>query len=187
MRSHSPVLAANAFSFQRADAGLLYGQDLLIETLAALVPPQGALSNVGLVIHQAQPETAHGHEFAGVQERARALGVQDRVFWVHDSAPFGPTLVRADALLRPTSTDGDAVSVREALHLGVPVVASAVVQRPPGVIAVAEREPTRWALAVTQALAAAAGAPCEVPQDDSFATIWALYQRLTGPSTATPR
>ena len=35
-----------------------------------------------------------------------------------------------DVLLKPTNTDGDAISVREALYLGVPVVASDVVERP---------------------------------------------------------
>jgi glycosyltransferase involved in cell wall biosynthesis len=44
------------------------------------------------------------------------------------------TLRRATVFLRPTRFDGDSLSVREALALGVPVVASATDFRPPGVV-----------------------------------------------------
>ena len=39
-----------------------------------------------------------------------------------------------DVFLRPTLEDGDSISVREALSLGVPVVASRVGTRPAGAI-----------------------------------------------------
>jgi glycosyltransferase involved in cell wall biosynthesis len=39
-----------------------------------------------------------------------------------------------DVFLRPTLEDGDSISVREALSLGVPVVASRVGARPAGAI-----------------------------------------------------
>jgi len=43
------------------------------------------------------------------------------------------TLKRAAVLLRPTLFDGDSLSVREALALGVPVVATSIEFRPEGV------------------------------------------------------
>ena len=46
------------------------------------------------------------------------------------SEEFCPILTISDLFLRPTLTDGDAVSIREALYLGVPVVASNAVKRP---------------------------------------------------------
>ena len=42
----------------------------------------------------------------------------------------------ADVMIRTTLYDGDSISVREALHLGVPVIASDTVFRPEGVILV---------------------------------------------------
>lgn len=42
-------------------------------------------------------------------------------------------MARCDAFIRPTTHDGDAISVREALVLGVPCVASNVCARPAGV------------------------------------------------------
>ena len=43
-------------------------------------------------------------------------------------------MARFDLMVRPSTTDGDSVAVREALWCGVPVVASDCVRRPPGVI-----------------------------------------------------
>src|SRR5947209_1579274 len=41
---------------------------------------------------------------------------------------------KSDVFVRPTFRDGDAISVREALTLGVPVVASRVGNRPDGAV-----------------------------------------------------
>jgi hypothetical protein len=41
--------------------------------------------------------------------------------------------MRCDLLLRTTRYDGDSISVREALHLGIPVIATDNEMRPPGV------------------------------------------------------
>jgi glycosyltransferase involved in cell wall biosynthesis len=40
----------------------------------------------------------------------------------------------SDVFVRPTFTDGDSISVREALSLGIPVIASDCVERPDGVV-----------------------------------------------------
>lgn len=46
--------------------------------------------------------------------------------------PFVSVLSYADAFIRNTSTDGDSISIREALGMGVPVIATDVVDRPNG-------------------------------------------------------
>lgn len=45
-----------------------------------------------------------------------------------------PLFKKSIVLLRPTTTDGDSLSVREALHFGSSVIATDVVERPEGVI-----------------------------------------------------
>jgi len=50
------------------------------------------------------------------------------------SVDFRALLPRMSVYLRPTSTDGNSVAVLEALHAGVPVLASDAVPRPDGVI-----------------------------------------------------
>jgi len=70
----------------------------------------------------------------------------------------------SDVFLRPTLADGDSVSVREALGLGRPVIATTVARRPPGVRLV----PPADAAALAQAMAEAKEArarPAEPPAD----------------------
>lgn len=57
----------------------------------------------------------------------------DLVFMV-GQYEFWPIYRYLDCFLRLTSTDGDSVSVKEALHYGCPVVATDVVPRPDGVV-----------------------------------------------------
>ena len=40
----------------------------------------------------------------------------------------------SDAVIRATATDGDSLSIREALYLGKPIIATNCVTRPEGVI-----------------------------------------------------
>jgi glycosyltransferase involved in cell wall biosynthesis len=66
---------------------------------------------------------------------ALAEGVAPGKVRVHRSlspSDFQTLLISADVLLRPTQTDGDSLVVREALSVGVSVVASDAVSRPSG-------------------------------------------------------
>jgi glycogen synthase len=63
-------------------------------------------------------------------------------------------LARSDLYVRPTRADGDSISVREALHLGLPVVASAVGVRPPGVYLFEPGDSAALAHSIQTALAA---------------------------------
>lgn len=63
-----------------------------------------------------------------------------------------PAFRMAVLYLRPTLVDGDAVSVREAMAAGVPVVASDVVARPEGVSTLPLDE-RRWTIAIEETLA----------------------------------
>jgi glycosyltransferase involved in cell wall biosynthesis len=63
-------------------------------------------------------------------------------------------MVQCDALVRTTWYDGDAVSVREALHFGLPVIASDNGMRPPGVHLIPARDPNALTIAIETVLAA---------------------------------
>jgi hypothetical protein len=60
-------------------------------------------------------------------------GVRDRVLIVF-GLPLTPAFRHDVVVVRATRTEGDALSVREALHAEVAVVASDVVDRPPGTV-----------------------------------------------------
>lgn len=52
--------------------------------------------------------------------------------FVPELDPYVAYMAALSVFVRPTTTDGDALSIREAISLGVPVVASSVVFRPNG-------------------------------------------------------
>jgi glycogen(starch) synthase len=81
--------------------------------------------------------------------------------------------------LRTTLYDGDAISVREALHLGTPVVATDTAPRPPEVTLVCPRDPKGLADAIGRRLATGPVKTTGVPLDDSpLAAVLALYEEL---------
>jgi glycogen synthase len=76
-------------------------------------------------------------------------------------------IARADLMLRTTLYDGDAVSVREALHLGTPVIASDNGMRPAGVHLIPKADLQALRQAIEDRLAQPARAKYESGGDDS--------------------
>jgi glycosyltransferase involved in cell wall biosynthesis len=100
-----------------------YGIELLIEALSLLAQQ---FPHIGCAI------LGSGDGQLQLQELAARHGVAERLLWLGD-LDHGRCLsiIKTSQLfVRPTLADGDAVSVREAIHLGVPVVASDVGARP---------------------------------------------------------
>ena len=92
------------------------------------------------------------------------------------SAALG-LMARSDAFLRPTTHDGDSISVREALALGVPCVASDVCTRPEGTRVFTSEDPQALARTVHEAVAAG---PALHPTLDAGPELLALYTELAG-------
>lgn len=93
----------------------------------------------------------------------------------------------ADIVLRTTLYDGDAISVREALHLGTPVIASDNGMRPAGVHLIPKQDGPALVAAIDHALVAARGTSHRVADggEDNLATLVRLYERLTDASAPT--
>ena len=90
-------------------------------------------------------------------------------------------LARCDAFLRTTWYDGDAVSVREALHFGTPVIASDNGMRPAGVTLVPASNLDSLVDAVTHQLAVGKGPrPTNRPDDSGIRAVVELYKELAG-------
>ena len=58
----------------------------------------------------------------------------DNVLFITEPHSFYSLMKCSDVMIRATATDGDSLSVREALHLGIKVLATDCVDRPDGVI-----------------------------------------------------
>ena len=104
-----------------------YGFDLLVSALARLRRLYPSLGCLVMGSGEQRPEAENRIREAGLEENILLLGDMDH--------PRCLALLSAsDVFLRPTLRDGDSISVREALCLGVPVVASRVGARPAGAI-----------------------------------------------------
>lgn len=117
---HSPVLLSVA--------GLEPEYDLPLQ-IEALGEVRKRFSDAGLAI------LGSGSLYEEIRSRIASSGYADHILLCGD-VPHAMTLraiSSANMMLRTTLYDGDAISVREALHLGTPVVASDNGMRPAGV------------------------------------------------------
>jgi glycosyltransferase involved in cell wall biosynthesis len=120
------------------------------------------------------------------QVGARAAG--DHVLLCGD-VPHAATMraiAVADVLLRTTLYDGDAISVREALHLGTPVVATENGMRPAGVTIVPISDPVALQAAIERVLASPRRARSEsvTPDESNLEAVLRVYEELAPGSTA---
>jgi len=113
----------------------LYGLDMLIELVRKL---KDRGYNVSLLIGLLGTELENHNEksyYEGLKNKINEYNIQNyiMIFEVKDTE-FYPILKKSKLFLRPTNTDGDAVSIREALYYKIPTIASDVVKRPEGTI-----------------------------------------------------
>jgi len=88
---------------------------------------------------------------------------------------------RANLMLRTTLFDGDAVSIREALHLGTAVIASDNGMRPSGVHLIPKSDLAALLRAIEDRLAQPAASKADPGGDDSnLQAVLDFYCELTG-------
>jgi len=129
IESHNPIISANAFKIIFHKGEDLYGIDMCVDLCSEL---KNSYGNIGFVF--ALPDINNHRYFEKMQNRIKDKGIGDNFLFITKQYNFYPILMKSDLFVRPTNTDGDAVSVRESLHFRVPVVASDTVQRPDGTI-----------------------------------------------------
>jgi glycosyltransferase involved in cell wall biosynthesis len=90
-------------------------------------------------------------------------------------------IAASDVFLRTTLYDGDSVSVREALQLGVPVVATDNGMRPAGVHLIPRSDPEALRRAITTVFSDRSARVSPPPRgDDSVGRVFELYAALLG-------
>lgn len=153
----------------------IYGLETAIDSFAVLAPGRPDLQ---LAIFLGAPPRSRreSERLKGLIGRA-GEGEVGRRIGVFCGEPMAPALPLTAVYLRPTLTDGDAVSVREALAAGTPVLASDVVRRPAGVVTVGAG-PADWAGAIARSLAGPRSAPAAGAAADPVAALLAIYGQL---------
>jgi glycosyltransferase involved in cell wall biosynthesis len=127
------VLVAAAYGVQFLDDGReLYGLDMIVQAFTTLARDREDL-RLAIFLARRQPGPKARRHLARLQRRLEQARLRDRALIVF-GLPLLPALRSNVIFVRPTRAEGDAVSVREAQSVGIPVVASDVVPRPPGVV-----------------------------------------------------
>lgn len=126
LADHDPLLSAVGWIGHKFDGEDVYGLDLLTDLTESLMNDHPRLGMVFCV----NGGDAHEIESA-VKQVSERLGNAFR--FETELTNVLPVLRSSLIFLRPTNTDGDAVSIREALHVGTPVIASDAVPRPSAV------------------------------------------------------
>ncbi len=175
---HSPVLSSYGFRLWLDDQGIdVYGIDMCIELIREL---KVEFPRIGLVV--CIPDIQLHDYFAELKSRVMLYGLESNVVFVTSPLEEGYPLWQAsDLYIRATNTDGDALAIREALSLVVPVVASDASPRPEGVILFRSRDAESLLREVKRALRdndaiKSQLATCCV--DDNFHVIRSLYEGL---------
>lgn len=154
VESRRPLLVANAFRLT-FDRGVdLYGFDLCVALIDEL---RSDFPNAGLLL--ALAEVGEPDYFASLRDEISRRGLDEHVHFMTGQRQLWPLLRDAAVLLRPTTTDGDAISIREALLFDRPVVASDVVERPAGTELFRSRDLAAFVAATRRVLSPSAGGP----------------------------
>jgi glycogen(starch) synthase len=143
LAEHSPVVCSTGAAAPE------YGFEGAFEAVRAL--SSSAFPRIGIVVVLTRYGTPE-HE-AALKSAAASGGLQGRVLMTRDLPDFTALLARSDAFLRCTLVDGDSMSVREALSLGVPAVASDTPFRPDGTILFRKGDASDMAARLADALA----------------------------------
>lgn len=164
------IIAGNAFRVAVGAFGELYGIDLLLH---AFRRPEinSRFSCLFVIASRAKSDDALYERY--VAEVAE-LGMGDH-FWLRpDPINFSGLMKLSDALVRPTRTDGDSLSIREALHYGKVAITSDAAPRPPGAAIFKSGDAEELAERIIESFSA--DPPIPPPQDYSD-TLMNLYRR----------
>ncbi|NLT49322.1 MAG: glycosyltransferase [Ignavibacteria bacterium] len=135
LEKKSPIISANASKIQFFNNQDLYGLDISIELCSELVKKIPDLGFIFCLSDKGDEEY-----FNKLQQRIDDLKIRENFLFITNSLPFYPILMKSDVFIRPTNTDGDALSIREALYFKIQVISSDVVERPEGVILFRNRD-----------------------------------------------
>jgi len=127
---HKFLITANASRISFYKNQDLYGIDLSIELMKRLI--DNGYKSIGFVY--VIPNISDYDYFEKMQNLVKKYNLEDNFHFYTKPLAYPAVINMCDLFIRPTNTDGDALSIREALTLQKPTIASDVCKRPEGTI-----------------------------------------------------
>lgn len=125
LAGHERAIATAGFRFEP-----LYRVHDVVRAVAALRRRGGAGAGAGLIVLGSRDEDARGGPLFA--EAMRETGLDEHVLVLRDVDDALDVIARCAIFVRATDFDGDANTVKEAMMVGVPVLATDLPNRPPG-------------------------------------------------------
>lgn len=127
------IISSNAFRLNKHNGVDLYGLDMIIELATFLLNDKK--QNVAFVFCVASVNDVTEESYQCYSALIDQYGLNSHFLLLRvENLSFIRILLNSSLTIRATNTDGDALSIRESLHFGVPVIASNCVKRPTGTI-----------------------------------------------------
>ena len=98
------------------------------------------------------PDIGDYNYFQTMKQRIVEKGIENNFLFQTKPCQLYPIIIKSNVFVRPTNTDGDAISLREALHFKVPIGASDIVPRPKGAVLFRNRDIDDFTLKVKDIL-----------------------------------
>lgn len=136
VRTKKPLIVANASQLLFYNGIDLYGLDLcveLIDRLQARFPTAGILFAIG-------NEETNRDYLEKVRKQLRDRSLSENFEFLTGQREVWPVFMHADLMVRPTSNDGYAISLEEAIFCGCPTLASDAAVRPPATVTFRNRD-----------------------------------------------
>ncbi len=124
------IICANAWQLKTFKDQDLYGLDMCIEVAEQIIGQGYKISFIFIVSSLEK----YREKYLYYQSIIKKNNLSEDFLLLNQNLSFVKLIEKSDIVLRPTNTDGDALTVREALFLGKPVIASNIVSRPRGTI-----------------------------------------------------
>lgn len=129
LETHGPIIAMNASRITLWHGKDLYGLDVSLALLKRLKETFPSLGLICALAHRDNPAY-----FAQLESYIAENNLTSSVYFLENNTEFWPLLKRVNLFIRPTLSDGWAVSLIEAQELGTPTLASNAVLRPAGTL-----------------------------------------------------
>ena len=132
----SKIIVSNAFKLVLHKNEDLYGLDLMID-VARMVKKEKKRYKIIFVVATINDRLRLYDSYMGIIKEEELESV---ISLIPYSISFVRLMQKSDLVVRATNTDGDALTVREAMFFKIPIIASNVVKRPENVILFKNRD-----------------------------------------------